>query len=413
MFDSLPYEAPSAKRSRLSAGSETEFVETQNAKSCASSQDKPSTSNSNDDEEFYEYYYQMKDCHEDLLKEIENQLEHENSELDIREKELLAQAEVIVNERSRHLLLKKERQELRHRQSLMAKANREKSIYCCFVCSKAFLDEELARQHVANVHLKDDEKYFLKCKYCYMRFSRKRNLDRHMETHKRSRHGYFECNQCKSVYKEEISLAIHKSQAHSTDIDDNPLTKKHHCECGQTFGLEQEYKRHHYYCKNKESILAKRKLAKDRIIAGSTPVSPAVSVSSMSTTSSALSPSGRSVKDKSCPFCYLVCASMQSRDRHIKRKHPDLADSEAAQHTHVVVDSPNLPFACKQCSKRFASHSSLSTHVKRIHEKKLDHVCEICSRGYPLASELRKHIKRVHENVSSASSPSQLQLDEF
>ncbi|PIO69153.1 zinc finger, C2H2 type [Teladorsagia circumcincta] len=110
------------------------------------------------------------------------------------------------------------------------------------------------------------------------------------------------------------------------------------------------------------------------------------------------SPSGRPVKDKSCPFCFLVCASMQSRRRHIERKHPEkLNDPSVKEHGYVKVVSAALPYACDICSKAFASHASLSTHKKRIHENVKRHECSTCGKSYPLPSELRKHIKRVHE----------------
>ncbi|PIO70012.1 zinc finger, C2H2 type [Teladorsagia circumcincta] len=117
------------------------------------------------------------------------------------------------------------------------------------------------------------------------------------------------------------------------------------------------------------------------------------------------SASGRPVKDKSCPFCFLVCASMQSRRRHIERKHPEkLNDPSVKEHGYVKVVSfimtlfkAALPYACDICSKAFASHASLSTHKKRIHENVKRHECSTCGKSYPLPSELRKHIKRVHE----------------
>ncbi|KAK6045442.1 zinc finger, C2H2 type [Cooperia oncophora] len=89
---------------------------------------------------------------------------------------------------------------------------------------------------------------------------------------------------------------------------------------------------------------------------------------------------------------------MQSRRRHIERKHPEkLNDLEVDTHGYVKVVTPALPYACDICSKTFASHASMITHKKRIHENKNNHECTTCGRSYPLASELRKHIKRVHE----------------
>ncbi|ETN77672.1 zinc finger, C2H2 type [Necator americanus] len=123
-------------------------------------------------------------------------------------------------------------------------------------------------------------------------------------------------------------------------------------------------------------------------------IPPSGSSSAVATGSS----SGRPVKDKSCPICFLVFASMQSRRRHIERKHPTkLGSDEVERLSYIKAQSPALPYACELCSKALASNSSLSLHRRRMHENKKDYGCLTCGKRYPLASELRKHIKRVHE----------------
>ncbi|KAJ1346317.1 hypothetical protein KIN20_001074 [Parelaphostrongylus tenuis] len=371
--------------------------------------------------DIYQYYYMLEDSHEDILKRLEEELMRE----EIEENEKAAATEKLMMEiekgskdfahirelerqKANHEKVsnekRKEKEGIIELRRQLAIENRNLQLFCCFVCSKVFTEEENMRQHVSEKHLAFKKEYTLKCSKCYRRFQFGHHLRRHEETHKRIT---FTCSHCKNEFREEISLEIHLSKVHSLSLDGKKLAKTHKCECGKTFGLKEELSRHRYYCGNKEKIAEQRRKARQELDAMST-ISSARSVSSCSdaeSTPSLGSASGRPVKDKSCPFCFLVCASMQSRRRHIERKHPDkLGEAEVDQHQYVKVQSVSLPYACDVCSKTFASHASLTTHKRRIHDDVNNHECSICGRRYPLASELRKHIKRVHEKQSKENS---------
>ncbi|EYB86600.1 hypothetical protein Y032_0276g1093 [Ancylostoma ceylanicum] len=363
----------------------------------------------------YKYYYMLEDSHEDVLKKLENELlreeieEQEKAEAaEKRMQELEKGAEEFVhitelkNKRDRHSKMSQEKRAEKERiiqlRKELAMANREREIFCCFVCSRVFADEEGMREHVAEKHLANKKEYFLKCSKCYQRFNKKQHLQRHELTHKNTA---YTCRVCSREFRGVVSLKIHMSSAHSMSLDGVHISRELACKCGQKFGVVEELKRHRYYCETRESIAEKRRKAREELDALSTisPTHSASSVYSESTSAASIgSASGRPVKDKSCPFCFLVCASMQSRRRHIERKHPEkLTEEEVDSHSYIKVQTPALPFACELCAKTFASHASLSTHKKRIHENRNDHECTICGRRYPLPSELRKHIKRVHE----------------
>lgn len=370
-----------------------------------------------DQGDIYQYYYMVEDSHEDVLKKLEEELmqeeieENEKAEateklmmeieegskdfVHIRELEMQKENHVKVSNEKR-----KEKERIIELRRQLAIENRNLQLFCCFVCSKVFTEEENMRQHVSEKHLAFKKEYTLKCSKCYRRFKFGHHLRRHEDTHK---HITFMCLHCNREFREEISLQIHLSKVHNVSLDGKKLSKTHRCECGKTFGLKEELSRHRYYCGNKEKIAEQRRRARQELDAMSS-VSSARSVSSCSDTASTPSlgsASGRPIKDKSCPFCFLVCASMQSRRRHIERKHRDkLGEVEVDQHQYIKVNSASLPYACDVCSKAFASHASLSTHKKRIHEDMNNHECVTCGRRYPLASELRKHIKRVHEKRS-------------
>ncbi|CAI4230055.1 unnamed protein product [Auanema sp. JU1783] len=364
----------------------------------------PSIEKDDYEDDYYEYYYQMKDNQEDILKKLEEQLRETDSEQAKLEEELLSKAEELITEhkaesKNQELLksqseeLRKQRQELQRLKAMFMEASRTRKIFCCFICSKAFGDEESCRQHVSNVHLKDNEVYAFKCKYCYMRFKKPHHQRRHEKTHARSVSGYFSCDQCPDIFKEERSLAYHKSSMHSQDLHGAKIEKKFDCSCGKKFGLEGELKRHKYYCENKDAILERRRTAKVELVVGSPQLSPAESLAS----SVVRSLGGRPVKDKSCPFCHQVCASVQSRNRHIERKHSDKKnDQEAVTVKYTRIESPDLPFCCVVCNNRFATQAALSLHKRRIHDQILSYECSQCNKKYPIASELRKHVKRVH-----------------
>ncbi|KHJ91663.1 zinc finger, C2H2 type [Oesophagostomum dentatum] len=97
----------------------------------------------------------------------------------------------------------------------------------------------------------------------------------------------------------------------------------------------------------------------------------------------------RPKKDRSCPFCSEVFASMQSRKRHITRRHPDRANDKLVNlHMYSCVPSKELPFICDTCHKTFSNVSSLHSHCKSIHEGIKDFICSVCKKAYGRACEL-------------------------
>ncbi|ETN86059.1 zinc finger, C2H2 type [Necator americanus] len=372
-----------------------------------------------EDDPTFKYYYMLEDSHADVLKKLEDELLREEAEEKARTDEIEAKMKELEKGAEEFVLIHKlEEQMDKHAKRLkemkaekeriiqvrkeLAKANREREIFCCFVCSKVFFDEEEMREHVTEKHLAFKKEYKLKCSKCYRRFSKRQHLFRHERTHQNIS---LTCRVCCRDFREEVSLKIHMSKVHSLSMEGVKIGKDHLCNCGQKFGIIEELKRHRYYCQSRGSIAEKRRKAREELDAMSSVTfestsSQSVTMSSESSSTVTIgSSSGRPVKDKSCPICFLVFASMQSRRRHIERKHPAMLGSEEVEQvSYIKVQSPAFPYACELCSKAFASHASLSTHRKRVHENKKDHECTICSKRYPLASELKKHIKRVHEN---------------
>uniref|UniRef100_A0A7I4XWF3 Zinc finger domain containing protein n=1 Tax=Haemonchus contortus TaxID=6289 RepID=A0A7I4XWF3_HAECO len=372
-----------------------------------------------EDQDIQKFYYMTEDSFEDVIAKLEEEIRKEEEEA----KEKVAATDEIIKEmekdaknfihvrelikkRDKHnkvaAEVKEEKNRIIEMKRQLAIANKNTAMFCCFVCSKVFLDEEQMRQHVSEQHLASKKQYKYKCPSCYRVFIKQQHLRNHSFTHQNTG---VTCSICKRSFREAVSLKIHMSKVHSQTEDGVKIEKTIACKCGQKFGIIEELKRHKYYCGAKEQIAERRRQAREELDAMSSVTSmsspPRSIISSSSGAASALSigsASGRPVKDKSCPFCFLVCASMQSRRRHIERKHPEkLSDPKVDEYDYVKVLSPALPYACNICSKTFASHASLTTHKKRIHENVNVHECTVCGRSYPLPSELRKHMRRVHE----------------
>ncbi|VDK74703.1 unnamed protein product [Litomosoides sigmodontis] len=248
-------------------------------------------------------------------------------------------------------------------------------MFVCFACGRVFDDEITMRNHVNEIHL-SNKNYVFKCRYCYRRFKLKHHLQRHERTHDLSL--VHVCNRCSSSFRNFESLVAHRSKAHGIDENgEKILNLKYDCnKCKQKFGTFIELNRHKYFCLNESR--SKQKKFSD--------------ASASSSTSSMFSLSSRPKVDKTCRMCNRKFASRQSLIRHIGRIHPEEKIDVIKQ--YEVIQSPDLPFACNICSKRFTTRTLMLVHRKR-HEGR-HFACGLCEKAYPLASELRKHIKRVH-----------------
>ena len=54
------------------------------------------------------------------------------------------------------------------------------------------------------------------------------------------------------------------------------------------------------------------------------------------------------------------------------------------------------PHACPRCAAAFGHASSLTRHVRTVHEKRRNHVCPHCAAAFGRASMLKVHVRRKH-----------------
>ena len=58
------------------------------------------------------------------------------------------------------------------------------------------------------------------------------------------------------------------------------------------------------------------------------------------------------------------------------------------------------PHACPQCAAAFGTASSLTRHVRTVHEKRKDHACPQRAATFGEASSLIRHVRAMHPDNS-------------
>lgn len=84
----------------------------------------------------------------------------------------------------------------------------------CSICNKNYSSVFSLRQHIKVVHINQS---LFKCPYCSKEFSRKANLDSHLNIHSIEKR--YECEICSLKLKTKANLRVHK-KLHSTDPND-------------------------------------------------------------------------------------------------------------------------------------------------------------------------------------------------
>jgi uncharacterized Zn-finger protein len=56
-------------------------------------------------------------------------------------------------------------------------------------------------------------------------------------------------------------------------------------------------------------------------------------------------------------------------------------------------------FSCDKCDYKCKFKCYLQAHIKKVHDKILDHECNKCNSKFQYTSELQRHIREVHDNI--------------
>ncbi|CAP37217.1 Protein CBG20120 [Caenorhabditis briggsae] len=343
------------------------------------------------------YPYEREDVYDGLKERIEQRLQDAGDEqLEKEAKEIALIMKVKQAEWA-----EEDKQE---RLEALQKKRVSESVYICVMCSKAFPDPQQLQKHTETFHDLSGQRF--KCTLCGKGYKHKKNLATHQLLHNKE----IPCSKCSLVFQSQATLHVHELKIHGEkDLvekmeDDEDYGRKKCPKCGIHYS-EKIFKRHTYYCLNKEKIAEKRRNLK----AQSTPTSPAMSTISCasfssyqpgpSTFRSPLSSPVVSFRDKSCSVCGEAFASRQSMLRHVGRKHPEVKDDPsvtAVRYVTNTIESPTHQYACVDCGKRLTTRAALTTHRTRAHSGKQGTECPHCQKTFIVPSELRKHINRVH-----------------
>ncbi|MFH4977985.1 hypothetical protein AB6A40_004694 [Gnathostoma spinigerum] len=324
--------------------------------------------------------------HEDFMAQVRRGVEAQGEET--------AESDALMQEIKKTWETEKLR--IRRERELVESKEKVYEMMICYACGRAFDDEITLRNHINEQHLAQ-KNYDHKCRHCYRRFKLIHHLRRHEKLHDGTH--LIKCDRCSATFRTVKTLAIHKGRVHRINEDGKPISLDdcYEClKCHRYYPTVVELNRHKYWCLNADTIKEKRRKTK---------LEQNISSPSLSTRDCESSPIGSECSSSSsrpkwdpvCPVCQKTFFNYPSMLRHMGRFHK--GDVKLAR-VYKQTSSPNLPFACRECFKRFASKASLSSHMKR-HGSERPFKCDQCTKSYIMGSELRKHIRRVHEEAQA------------
>ena len=67
---------------------------------------------------------------------------------------------------------------------------------------------------------------------------------------------------------------------------------------------------------------------------------------------------------------------------------------------HVASVHKGIKHKCSECDAEFTTKESLTDHIKRVHEDKVQKVkCIECDKMFSRKSDMKVHLKRVHNGI--------------
>uniref|UniRef100_A0A0N5BFW2 C2H2-type domain-containing protein n=1 Tax=Strongyloides papillosus TaxID=174720 RepID=A0A0N5BFW2_STREA len=238
--------------------------------------------------------------------------------------------------------------------------------------------EMFAYPNLLDIHMKLHKRRY-SCDICGKKYQKMAFLEKHKKyEHVRT----FDCKYCDQSFATYQSMRIHENKTHENPECFSP--KKNSCEnCKLQFETPEELEKHKVAC-SKAYVRAS-------FSAGPSPaynpiMSPAFSVRSLpnlgvvTPMSSISSPALSNVTspqitlnklDTSCPFCNREpFATATSRDRHIRRFHPNMLHLLTNNKFHTgagIRSQPKTNFTCSSCGRSF-TNIKLLRHHERIHK---------------------------------------------
>ena len=198
------------------------------------------------------------------------------------------------------------------------------------------------------------------CPLCALKYSNKKNLERHMESKHPELLPDRVCPHCKDFITKDLEIL--KSHMITEHRDQCPECKK----CKVAFHLSKELFRHNRKVHNETHYICD--------VCNST-------------------------------FVRRAAFQMHQADFHNMKHFCVMCDystrTENLLHLHTVTyhDGEGRKFQCSQCKRKFLNNSSLLGHIRFTH----DHIrinCELCDFKATNKTQVREHILRVHAGVT-------------
>ena len=115
-------------------------------------------------------------------------------------------------------------------------------------------------------------------------------------------------------------------------------------------------------------------------------------------------------KDHLCHYCDYKSVDSSSLSQHIKMVHdkerPFVCSicgtsfgTKQKLTIHMNRHTGTKTHLCKYCDFKSVESSGLNRHVRAVHEKEKPFVCLICNKGFGQNSQLKTHISGVHSET--------------
>ncbi|XP_013187860.2 zinc finger protein 845 [Amyelois transitella] len=205
------------------------------------------------------------------------------------------------------------------------------SDYVCDYCSRSFTRKYNLQTHIENCHLNSS----CYCEICHLTFGSPSGLSLHLyRGHNRFSQPYPECDLCGRIFTRKQNIVSHMMTVHLQG-----LGAEIKCQfCQKVFTTERNLKRHINVLHNSTSI--------------------------------------------SCGICHKVFRERKRLNEHMN--------------THYVKS-----VQCSLCDKAYTSNANLKRHVEMYHGEKEEFRCNMCPKIYTSNQSLRRHIRTRHQSESN------------
>ena len=240
---------------------------------------------------------------------------------------------------------------------IATKHNIKDGLFNCDMCKTKFKDMTMFKRHTKDVHIKPN-----KCTLCSYNCGTNFRLKKHMETKHNDNGRKAKPTEIK-IYKCDLCMKEFTKKVKYTTHKRRIHTKAFKChECNNQFGTPFELKQH----------VDQKHL-------------------------------GLAIK---CNICDKVLANKKSFKRHMMLHSNEFQNCDNCEYStrsipqmkrHTQVHHSEIQFQCTLCSYRAKEKKNLDHHIRRKHVKIKEFKCELCEYACYDKYGLRKHKASIHE----------------